>query len=88
MARAQPRAQPATSPLLKEFGKRVAKRRAELGVSQQAVAEGAGLHHTYIHQIEAGIRNVSLENLARVAKGLDVDLGELLKGLQKLKGRS
>jgi transcriptional regulator with XRE-family HTH domain len=73
---------------LKEFGKRVAKRRAELGLTQEAVAEAAGLHFSYIHQIEAGIRNVSLENLARVAKGLDMDLGDLLRGLQRLKGRS
>jgi transcriptional regulator with XRE-family HTH domain len=73
--------------LLKEFGKRVLKRRIELDLTQEAVAEKAGLHSSYIFQIESGIRNVSLENLARVARGIDMDLGDLLKGLQRLKGR-
>jgi transcriptional regulator with XRE-family HTH domain len=87
VARAQPRAQPTSSPLLKEFGKRVAERRAELGLTQEEVGEAAGLHFTYVHQIEAGIRNLSLENLARLARGLDMDIGDLVEGLQRLKGR-
>lgn len=65
----------------------MAKRRADLDLTQEKVAEAAGLHSSYIHQVEAGIRNVSLENLARVARGLDTDLGELMAGLQRLKGR-
>ena len=82
------RAQPVGSPLLKSFDKRVQKRRQELGLTQEAVAEAARLHFSYIHQIEAGFRNVSLEDLAKVARGLDWDLGEMLTGLQKLKGRT
>jgi transcriptional regulator with XRE-family HTH domain len=88
VAKEQTRAQPASSPLLKEFGKRVSERRAELELTQEEVAEAAGIHFTYVHQIEAGVRNLSLENLAKLAKGLEMDLGELLKGLQKLRGRA
>jgi len=63
-------------------------RRADLDLTQEAVAEKAGLHSSYIHQVEAGVRNVSLENLAKLARGLKWDLGEMLSGLQKLKGRT
>jgi transcriptional regulator with XRE-family HTH domain len=59
-----------------------------MGLTQEAVAEKARLHSSYIHQVEAGIRNVSLENLAKLARGLKWDLGEMLSGLQKLKGRT
>ena len=81
------RPQPASSPLLRSFGKKVRKRRLDLGLTQEQVGEYSGLHYTYIHQIEAGFRNVSLENLAKLARGLDWDLGEMLAGLQKHKGR-
>lgn len=47
----------------KTFGLNVRKYRTNLGISQEALAEKAGLHRTYISDIERFKRNVSLENI-------------------------
>ena len=57
-------------------------RRRELGLSQEALAEGSELHCTFIGQVERGQRNLSLHNILRVARVLDVDPGELVRGLR------
>jgi transcriptional regulator with XRE-family HTH domain len=75
------------SPLHQEFGDRVRARRLELELSQEALAHESGLARAYIGQIEAGQRNVALDNLARIARALGVGLGELLDGLERLKGQ-
>jgi transcriptional regulator, XRE family len=66
-----------------EFGARVRARRRELGLSQEALAEGSELHWTFIGQVERGQRNLSLHNILRVARVLDVDPGELVRGLRE-----
>jgi transcriptional regulator with XRE-family HTH domain len=65
-----------------EFGKRVRARRERLGLSQMALAEEVGLHFTYVSSVERGERNISLHNIVRLAEGLDVDPGTLVKGLR------
>ena len=65
-----------------EFGARVRARRRELGLSQEALAEGSELHWTFIGQVARGQRNLSLHNILRVARVLDVDPGELVRGLR------
>ncbi|WP_314718067.1 helix-turn-helix transcriptional regulator [uncultured Actinomyces sp.] len=65
-----------------EFGARVRARRRELGLSQEALAEGSELHWTFIGQVERGQRDLSLHNILRVARVLDVDPGELVRGLR------
>lgn len=57
-------------------------RRRELGLSQEALAEGSELHWTFIGQVKRGQRNLSLHNILRVARVLDVDPGELVRGLR------
>ena len=57
-------------------------RRRELGLSQEALAEGSELHWTFFGQVERGQRNLSLHNILRVARVLDVDPGELVRGLR------
>jgi transcriptional regulator with XRE-family HTH domain len=64
------------------FGERVRKERNRLGLSQMAMAEEVGVHYTYISSIERGERNVSLENIVRIAEVLGVDPSKLVKGLQ------
>lgn len=59
------------------FGAAVRSRRRELGISQDALSERSGLHRTYIAEAEAGKRNVALQNVERLAAGLDLTLGEL-----------
>jgi transcriptional regulator with XRE-family HTH domain len=62
------------------FGERVRARRHELGLSQEEVAERAGMHFTYVGSVERGERNISLVNIVRLAAALGVDPGELLRG--------
>lgn len=64
------------------FGARVRARRQELGKSQEQLAEAAGLHWSFVGQVERGRRNLSLSNLLKIAAGLQVDPGELVRGLR------
>ena len=66
---------------LPSFGERVRARRMELGLSQEALGEAAGLHRTYIGGIERGERNLALVNIVSLAHALDIDPGDLLRGL-------
>jgi transcriptional regulator with XRE-family HTH domain len=52
--------------------------RAERGLSQEGLAELAALHRTYVGSIERRERNVSLDNVERLAAALDVDIVDLL----------
>lgn len=63
---------------LRKFGTRVRQERMRLGISQEELAERAGLHRTYIGGVERGERNVGLLNLLRLARALGVAPGELL----------
>jgi transcriptional regulator with XRE-family HTH domain len=64
------------------LGVRVRSRRQELGVSQEKLADAAGVHWTFVSQVERGLRNVNLHNLLKFAAGLDIDAGELVTGLK------
>ena len=59
------------------FGRRLRELRLARGVSQEALAAKAGLHRTYVSSAERGERNVSLVNIERFARALDVDLCDL-----------
>jgi transcriptional regulator with XRE-family HTH domain len=67
--------------LLKRFGVRVRELRKRAGLSQEAFADHCELDRTYIGGIERGERNVSLRNIAVIAKGLGITVSELMKGL-------
>ena len=71
-----------------EFGDRIRAHRQRLRLSQEALAIEANVNRTYIASLEAGRRNPSLDLMARLATALKVDLGDLVSGLQKKKGRS
>jgi transcriptional regulator with XRE-family HTH domain len=70
------------SPPLKQLGQRVREQRHQLGLSQKGLGDVSGLHWTFIGQVERGQRNISLINLLRLAKALQVDAGLLVKGLE------
>lgn len=53
--------------------------RKATGLSQEELADRAGLHRTYISSVERAERNISLENLFLLARTLGVEPGELLK---------
>ena len=52
--------------------------RASQGLSQEALADLAGLHRTYVGSIERKERNVSLDNVEKLAQALGVDVAEVL----------
>jgi len=64
--------------ILREFGNRVKKLREAKGWSQEKLAKKAGLHRTYIGSIERSERNVSLINLEKIAKALNIKITELI----------
>ncbi|MBA2377512.1 MAG: helix-turn-helix domain-containing protein [Actinomycetota bacterium] len=61
------------------FGVRLRELRLSRGMSQEALAHEAGLDRTYISSCERGKRNISLENIHRLAKALDVSPAALLE---------
>lgn len=60
------------------FGRTVSRLRRANGLTQEALAEAAGLHRTYVGAVERGERNVSLANIVRIARALGVAPGSLL----------
>ncbi|WP_051166153.1 helix-turn-helix domain-containing protein [Amycolatopsis orientalis] len=66
----------------RELGVRVRKLREPQGIGQEELARRAGVHWTFVSQLERGLRNVSLHNLLKFAAGLGVDPAELVRGLK------
>lgn len=65
------------------FGKTLRRLRKNQGVSQEAFAAKCDLHRTYISDIERGERNVSLENIEKIASVLNVQVSELFREVEK-----
>ncbi len=67
------------SQITSRFGSSVRSLRHQLGLSQEALAERAELHRTYISGIESGARNVTLKSIDRLARALQVSTSALLE---------
>ncbi|AFY48543.1 putative transcription factor, MBF1 like protein [Nostoc sp. PCC 7524] len=67
--------------ILKKFGQRVRDERLQQGLSQEELAEKAGLHRTYIGMIERAEKNITLINIGKIAKALDITIDNLVKGI-------
>lgn len=61
----------------RDFGERIRALRAERGLSQEALAERAGLHRTYVGSVERGERNIGLDNIYALANALAVEARDL-----------
>lgn len=64
--------------IIKVFGTNLRKYRTGKGYSQEKFAELCGLHRTYISDIECFQRNISLENVQKIADALDMEAYRLL----------
>jgi transcriptional regulator with XRE-family HTH domain len=62
----------------KRFGIAVRNHRIAAAITQEVLAERAGLHATYVGMVERGIRNSTLDVAARIAKALKADLPILI----------
>ena len=65
--------------ILIRYGQAVRKVRLEQGISQEELADRCGLHRTYISDVELGKRNISLENIERIAISLNRTLSDFFK---------
>lgn len=65
------------------FASNMKRIRLEKNLTQENVAEGAGLHPNYISSVERGMRNLSISNIERIAYALDVSMAELLTEPEK-----
>ncbi len=61
------------------FGRAIRRIREEQGINQEEAAERCHLHRTYYSGIERGVRNVSLVNIEKIARGLKASLPELFR---------
>ena len=65
--------------IAKIVGERIRAYRTKAGLSQESLAEKAGLHSTYIGQLERGEKNATLESIEKVARALEVSFETLFK---------
>lgn len=63
----------------KKFGDKLRELRKQKGLSQEDLALKSGLHRTYISDIERGSRNLSLKNIEKIAKALELATKSLLE---------
>ena len=64
------------------FGRAIRRIHEEQEIDQEEAADRCGLHRTYYSGIERGVRNVSLVNIEKVAKGLKTSLPDLFRRVQ------
>jgi transcriptional regulator with XRE-family HTH domain len=65
------------------FGDAVRVRREALGLTQEDLADKAGIHRTYLSDVERGTRNISLLNIERLAQGLNESMTELFRRIDR-----
>ncbi len=66
------------NPILQTFGNHLRELRRQKGISQEQLAEMAGLHRTYLGGVERGERNPTLLSLTKIAQGMKIPLEELV----------
>lgn len=64
--------------LLIKFGRRVRDERLKRGLSQEKLAALAKVHRTYIGMIERAEKNITLSNMEKIARALDIKISDLI----------
>lgn len=72
-------------PILLALGKNVSDLRKKMELTQEQLAERAGLDSTYISGIERGVRNPSFKSLVSLASGFGITVSELCQGMNNKK---
>ena len=67
------------SEMLIKFGERVRQLRKQKDISQEELAHRADLHRTYIGMVERAEKNITLLNIEKIAKALEIEVSDLLK---------
>ncbi len=68
--------------LQKQFGQVVRRRRQKVGLSQEALADAAGLHRTYISLLERGLRMPTIGVVQKLARALKTTMASLIAELE------
>lgn len=68
------------------FGRTIRCIRNEKKMSQEQLADLCGLHRTYVSDVELGKRNVSLENIEKMADALDVKISDIFRRVEESEG--
>lgn len=71
------------SDLLFVFGQTIRRLRLSKDISQEKFADMCSLHRTYISDVELGKRNVSLENIDKMAEALNIHISDLFKEVER-----
>lgn len=67
----------------KSFGQAVKKYREQLGLSQEKFALSISMDRTYYASVESGKRNISLQNIEKIANGLNISLSTLFGAVEE-----
>jgi transcriptional regulator with XRE-family HTH domain len=67
--------------VVRQFGLAVKRHREARRLTQEAFAEKAELDRTYLSDIERGLRNPGIKNIAKIANALDMTVSELCRGI-------
>lgn len=68
--------------IIKSFGEEIKKLRIQKSLSQENLAEKTGFHRTYIGMVERGERNISLNNIQKLAKALEIEIFQIFKEIK------
>lgn len=68
----------------KNFGLAVKKYRKQLGLSQEKFALSISMDCTYYASVESGKRNISLQNIEKIASGLNISLSQLFETVETI----
>lgn len=63
--------------VLIKFGRAIRQLRNEKQISQEEFADMCGMHRSYMSDVELGKRNISLENIEKIARALDMTIAQL-----------
>ncbi|MFK7756006.1 MAG: helix-turn-helix domain-containing protein [Flavobacteriales bacterium] len=66
------------------FGKIIRELRKEINISQEELGFRSNVHRTYIGMIERGEKNISLENIEKLSKGLGVTMSSIFERLNSI----